>query len=134
MGYVYTQDSGLVAYSPIWLVVPEITEAEFATQVEVEGWPQDPWHEAFEIDTVNSVVVSNVPKLKEWAHGRRRAKRMVEFEPHDDTIKLQVPGQDMAAAEAARATIRTADAGRQTAIDGCVDEAALRAVIEVEQL
>ena len=100
--------------------------------IETDELPQDPWHEAFEI--AGNEVVSNIPKLKEWAHGRRRAKRMEEFAPHDDTIKLAIPGQDAVAAEAARANIRTKDSQRQAAIDACTTEAELRTVIETENL
>jgi hypothetical protein len=118
--FSYADPSNLLAYT-------DATDI-----IEVAELPQDPWHEAFEI--VGDAIVSNVPKLKEWAHGKRRAKRMEEFEPFDDIIKLQVPGQDAAKAEVARATIRNADSVRQIAIDNCADEAALRQLIIDEAL
>lgn len=59
----------------------------------------------------------NIDKAKSIAHDIRRAKRADEFAPHDKVIAAQIPGADVAAAEAARADIRAKYAAMQTAID-----------------
>ncbi|MCK5020026.1 MAG: hypothetical protein KAS32_23435 [Candidatus Peribacteraceae bacterium] len=88
--------------------------------------------ESFDEQTKNPVY--NIPKAKEITHHKRRAKRALEFAPHDEVIRLDIPGQDRTAAEAARVNIRAVDAQRQTDIDNCADEAALRVLIETEEL
>lgn len=62
-------------------------------------------------------VIEDVTKSKVIAHETRREKRAAEFKPHDDIISLNIPGQDAAAAETARATIRTKYATMQTNIN-----------------
>jgi len=125
---VYQQEDGSVAVCSLVSSVP--TGAQY---IETTNVPEDRFfRSAWELGTDS--ITTNLTKAKEIVHGRRRDKRMEEFEPHDDIIKLQVPGQDIAKAEAARATIRGADSARQTAIDACADEAALRQVIIDEAL
>ena len=69
------------------------------------------------------MITINITKAKAVAHDLRRAARSVEFQPYDEAIAKQIPGQ-MEGAEAARAAIRTKYADMQTAIDAAttVDE------------
>ena len=69
------------------------------------------------------MITINITKAKAVAHDLRRAARSVEFQPYDEAIAKQIPGQ-MEGAEAARAAIRTKYATMQTAIDAAttVDE------------
>jgi len=120
---VYQQEDGSVATCSLVSSVP--TGAQY---IETTNVPEDKLlRSAWELG-VDSIT-TNLTKAKEIVHGRRRAKRMEEFAPHDDIIKLQVPGQDMAKAEAARPTIRNADNTRQASIDACTNEAELRVVL-----
>jgi hypothetical protein len=68
-------------------------------------------------------IVINIDKAKAIAHDKRREARAIEFQPYDEAIAKQIPGQ-MEGAEAARAAIRTKYADMQTAIDAAttVDE------------
>ena len=77
-------------------------------------------------------VSADMTKAAVIAHEIRRAKRDEAFKPHDMVVAVQVPGQGAAqtAAEAARATIRTADAAHQVAIDAATTEAELKAAID----
>ena len=63
------------------------------------------------------MITVNIDKAKAIAHDMRRAARAEEFKPHDDVIAKQIPGADAAAAEAARAAIRTKYAAMQDQID-----------------
>lgn len=69
------------------------------------------------------MIIINIDKAKAVAHDKRREARAVEFQPYDEAIAKQIPGQ-MEGAEAARAAIRTKYADMQTAIDAAttVDE------------
>jgi hypothetical protein len=69
------------------------------------------------------MITININKAKAIAHDIRRAARSVEFQPYDEAIAKQIPGQ-AEGAEAARATIRAKYATMQTAIDAAstVDE------------
>jgi len=62
------------------------------------------------------MITINVDKAKAIAHDIRRAARSVEFEPYDNAIAKQIPGQ-AEGAEAARAAVRAKYATMQTAID-----------------
>jgi len=59
----------------------------------------------------------NMTKAKDIAHAARRAARAVEFEPYDAVIMKQIPGNDAAAAEAARQAIRDKYAALQAQMD-----------------
>ena len=72
-------------------------------------------------------VSVNLAKAKNIAHEVRRAKRTEEFAPLD--IKATIPSE-AAAAEEARAAIRTKYAGVQTSIDAAADVDALKAIVE----
>lgn len=59
----------------------------------------------------------NMDKAKAIGHEIRRAERAKEFEPLDKVIAAQIPGNDFAAAEAARQAIREKYAAVQVSID-----------------
>lgn len=63
------------------------------------------------------MIKINIDKAKEIGHDIRRAKREEEFAPFDAVIMKQIPGKDMAEAEAARQVIRDKYAAIQTRID-----------------
>jgi len=63
------------------------------------------------------MITINITKAKNIAHDARRNARSAEFAPLD--IKATIPSE-AAAAEAARAVIRTKYAEMQTAIDASV--------------
>ena len=69
------------------------------------------------------MITINIDKAKAVAHDKRREARAIEFQPYDEAIAKQIPGQ-MEGAETARAAIRTKYAAMQTAIDAAttVDE------------
>jgi hypothetical protein len=48
------------------------------------------------------MITVNIDKAKAIAHDKRREARSVEFQPYDDAIAKQIPGQ-MTGAEEARA-------------------------------
>ena len=73
------------------------------------------------------MIVINLNKAKEVAHGMRRAKRSEEFAPLD--VKATIPAE-AEAAEAARAEIRAKYATVQTNIDAAADVDALKTVLE----
>lgn len=75
------------------------------------------------------MITININKAKAIAHNRRRAARAEEFKPHDEIIMKQIPGVDAAAAEAARADIRTKYAEMQDAIDKASDVESLKEII-----
>lgn len=59
----------------------------------------------------------NLDKAKQIGHDIRRAERAKEFEPFDKIIAAQIPGNDLAQAEAARQAIREKYAAIQVNID-----------------
>lgn len=69
------------------------------------------------------MITINVAKAKTIAHDIRRAARAIEFQPYDDAIAKQIPGQ-IEGAEAARQAIREKYAAMQIAIDSAttIDE------------
>ena len=131
----YIQDNGRVAFSPILLSVPKLSSTEFTTQIEVSELPQDEWHEAYKI--VGDEVVSDVPLLKLWAHGRRRIKRDLDMADLDKEVMivgvLDATGNPTAP-EVLRAGKRNANATLQEAIELCANEAELRELIITENL
>ena len=72
-------------------------------------------------------IVIDLTKAKAITHEARRAARSAEFAPLD--VKATIPSE-AAAAEAARAAIRTKYADMQTTIDAAADVAALKSVME----
>ena len=73
------------------------------------------------------MITVNLDKAKGIAHDVRRAKRAEEFAPLD--IKATIPSE-AAAAEEARATIRTKYATLQTNIDAAADVDALKSIVQ----
>ena len=74
-------------------------------------------------------VTEDVTQSKVIAHVTRREKRTAEFEPHDKTISLNIPGSDTSAAETARVAIRTKYATMQTNIDNATDIAGIKTAL-----
>jgi hypothetical protein len=72
-------------------------------------------------------IVIDLTKAKAITHDARRTARAAEFAPLD--VKATIPSE-AAAAEAARAAIRTKYADIQTAVDAATDVAALKGIIE----
>lgn len=72
-------------------------------------------------------IVIDLTKAKAITHDARRAARAQEFAPLD--VKATIPSE-AAAAEAARAAIRTKYADIQTAVDAAADVAALKTIME----
>ena len=72
-------------------------------------------------------IVIDLTKAKAITHEARRAARSAEFAPLD--VKATIPSE-AAAAEAARAAIRTKYADIQTAVDAAADVAALKTIME----
>ena len=72
-------------------------------------------------------IVIDLTKAKAITHDARRAARAAEFAPLD--TKATIPSE-AAAAEAARAAIRTKYADIQTAVDAAADVAALKTIME----
>lgn len=72
-------------------------------------------------------IVIDIGKAKAITHDARRAARAAEFAPLD--VKATIPSE-AAAAEEARAAIRTKYADLQTAVDAATDVAALKGIIE----
>lgn len=75
------------------------------------------------------MISVNMPKAKTIAHTMRRAARESEFAPHDAVIARRIPGENDAAAEAARLAIRKKYAVIQDAIEVAADVDALKTVI-----
>ena len=75
------------------------------------------------------MITVNLTKAKTIVHDARRAAREKEFQPFDAVIMKQIPGNDAAVAEAARAAIRTKYAEMQTTIDAAADVAALKTIV-----
>jgi hypothetical protein len=74
------------------------------------------------------MITINVTKAKVIAHDIRRAARTVEFQPYDEVIAKQIPGQAQDA-ETARAAIRAKYATMQTAIDAATTIDEIKAVM-----
>jgi hypothetical protein len=74
------------------------------------------------------MITINLDKAKTIAHNIRRAARAVEFQPYDDAIAKQIPGQ-MAGAEEARAAIREKYSVMQDAIDSSTTVEEIKSVL-----
>jgi len=72
-------------------------------------------------------IVIDLTKAKAITHDARRVARAQEFAPLD--IKATIPSE-AAAAETARAVVRTKYADIQTAVDAAVDLATLKTIME----
>lgn len=62
-------------------------------------------------------ITIDLEKARAISHAKRRRSRDAEFGPHDAIIAKQIPGEDHASAEEARATIRDKYARIQEKID-----------------
>ena len=72
-------------------------------------------------------IVIDITKAKAITHDARRTARSAEFAPLD--VKATIPSEAVAA-EAARAAIRTKYAEMQTAVDGAMEVATLKTIME----
>jgi hypothetical protein len=70
----------------------------------------------------------NLNKAKEIAHEKRRAARAKEFEPLDEVIAKQIPGNNAQQAETARQAIRDKYAVMQDQIE------AAQTVVELKEI
>lgn len=77
------------------------------------------------------MITVNIDKAKTIAHDKRREARAKEFEPYDNAIAKQIPGQ-MEGAEAQRQIIRDKYAAMQTAIDVATTVDQLKVAIQQE--
>jgi hypothetical protein len=74
------------------------------------------------------MIQINMTKAKAIAHDARRAARAKEFEPFDNAIAKQIPGQ-VDGAEAARQAIRDKYAALQTQMDAAQTPDELKALM-----
>ena len=79
----------------------------------------------------NNTLEIDLAKAKEIGQQRRRAARDAEFKPLDDVIAKQIPGIDLAAAEAGRALIRKKYEAMQTAINDAKTPDEIKAALGV---
>jgi hypothetical protein len=75
------------------------------------------------------MIVVNINKAKAIGHDIRRAARAEEFQPYDEAIAKQIPGQ-AEGAEAARQAIREKYAVIQTKIDAATTPEEIKAALE----
>jgi hypothetical protein len=71
----------------------------------------------------------NLNKAKEIAHEKRRAARAKEFEPLDNIIAKQIPGNNAQQAETARQAIRDKYAAMQDAMDAATTVQELKVLL-----
>lgn len=76
------------------------------------------------------MITINLDKARDIAHGYRRAARAEAFKPHDERIRLALPGDDAGKLDAPRQAIRDADAAAQAKIDKAKNIAALSALVD----
>jgi hypothetical protein len=73
----------------------------------------------------------DLDKCRAIGHDIRRAKRAEEFAPLDEVIAKQIPGNDAAAAEAARQVVRDKYAEVQDAIDAAATPDEIKAALGI---
>ena len=71
----------------------------------------------------------DLSKATEIAHEKRRAARAEEFKPYDEVIMKQIPGNDLAQAEAARQAIRDKYATLQVQMNAAQTPEELKALL-----
>ena len=76
------------------------------------------------------MIIIDIDKAKDIAHEKRRAARAEEFKPHDEVIMKQIPGNDMAEAEAARQAIRVKYETIQADIESAEDVVELKQILD----
>jgi len=74
------------------------------------------------------MITINMTKAKEIAHNARRAARAAEFEPFDNAIAKQIPGQ-VSGAEEERQKIREKYAALQVQMDAAQTPDQLKALM-----
>jgi hypothetical protein len=74
-------------------------------------------------------IEHDLERCKTIGHDHRRAARAAEFAPHDEVIAKQIPGNDAAAAEAARQSIREKYAAVQEAIEAASSPDQIKAAL-----
>lgn len=75
------------------------------------------------------MITINIDKAKTIAHQLRREARAKEFEPYDDAIAKQIPGQ-MEGAESARQAIRDKYVAVQAAIDAATTPEQIKSALQ----
>jgi hypothetical protein len=76
----------------------------------------------------------DLDRCRAIGHDHRRAARAAEFAPHDEVIAKQIPGNDAAAAEAARQSIREKYAAVQEAIEAASSPDQIKAALAAGHL
>jgi len=77
------------------------------------------------------MITINIDKAKTIAHDMRRAAREEEFAPLDAVIMKQIPGVDVAQAEADRQAIRDKYAAMQVDIDAAATPDEIKSALGV---
>jgi hypothetical protein len=75
-------------------------------------------------------IEHDLDRCKTIGHDIRRTKRAEKFAPLDEVIAKQIPGNDAAAAEAARQVVRDKYADAQDAIDEAETPDEIKAALE----
>lgn len=75
------------------------------------------------------MITVNMDKARAIAHTHRREARAQEFAPYDKIVALQVPGQNAADAETARAAIRAKYSTIQANIDAATTVEGLQTIL-----
>lgn len=75
-----------------------------------------------------NTIQIDMDKAKTITHIRRRDARALEFEPYDNIIMKQIPGNDYTQAEAARQAIREKYTTLQAQIDAAETPEELKAL------
>ena len=124
---IYTQSNGVVAVviptgelSIDQVLTKDVPASSDAEIVDISAIPSDRTFRGAWIKS-GKTIGHNIPKVKEIAHAKRRARREVLFAPHDAVIMKQIPGKDATAAEQARKDIRVADSLVQETINNSTD-------------
>lgn len=126
--YKRPEDGGVSIMTPVASIdkcmrhIPEGAEYKI---IDSSALPQDQtFRDCWTMDE-HQAIVTRLDLAKEQAHKLRREVRAKEFEPYDEVIMKQIPGNDYTQAEANRQTIRTKYETIQTDIDNAETEADL---------
>ena len=76
------------------------------------------------------MITINIDKAKAITHDKRREARAKEFEPYDNIIMKQIPGNDYTQAETKRQEIREKYINIQENIDGCTTSDELKTIYD----
>lgn len=80
---------------------------------------------------VGSTVKEDLTEAKKLGHDKRRVQRTKEFKPYDKQVALNISSDEVAAAEAERAKIRTKYTTVQTDIDNATDIAGIKTALGI---